>query len=166
MIDNPIISSFKRLSHYSCGVVGLLMLGYFHVIEMLAPVGINKEFASDMIAIMSPVILLWGGFFLFSLFIEKRPLGLLRVETVPWWCVSLILLPMTPVVQYVALNYNDLQFSGSLSFFFILLSICAIFIIFAPFLLQSVVPFRVLAAVNSSFLFVLFYMPSFALENN
>jgi len=138
----------------------------------LLPEGINKVLATrswkifSVLSLMSfGLLLLLSKFRIRSMFSAIFPItkGGTSIEVS---FAYLILLPLTPIVQYLILNYSELGWLGSLVFIFIFIVMALIFIVMLPYFLSMLFDRDMAAAVFSSLLFSFLYMASLANDFN
>jgi hypothetical protein len=161
---------FKFTYHISIAFLILALL--FILVTGLLPDGINKVLAirswklfSVLSIISFGLLLLLSKFqirYFFSTIFPVTQGG----ATVERSFAYLIFLPLTPIVQYLILNYSELGLLGSLVFISIFVVMALIFILVMPYLLSTLFDRDMAAAVFSSLLFCFFYMASLAYDFN
>lgn len=124
--------------------------------------GVNYIFASKFGKLT--LILLAGAVLVFlGLLLSKRDGKLSRgssEERPQWGDLILLLLPLTPVVQYMLVNRNILSLVESLYILVFFLLFSALYILVIPALLGKVMPTRTLMIVGLAFVFTIVSMAS------
>ena len=158
--------------HYFNDVVTALvmLLIYMLIASIFLPFGINFLFTFQAMTWVLSLIVLSFILFILIIFLSKeKPLEYLtkdkslfnikKIERLEYKDFVLLLLPMTPIFQYLILN-NDIL---SIIDYFIVASFFAIIVIVlayvVPWILSIIASRKVLTLVSLSFLFVIFNMP-------
>jgi len=130
------------------------------------PEGINKTFVTRFsIRIIILMIVLFFAFFLyFSLKRNRHILYKNTVESFYYSDVLLLLLPMTPIVQYIILNQYMLSFFDNIMLISIFLGLALILSFIIPFIFGIFSSRTVLIITGLSFSFFLFNMASMAAD--
>ena len=147
----------------------ILFYVYLYVVENFFPSGINQIFASRMQTVIYYVSITFL-LFLFSIFVFKSvfknaaPYHFRELENVKNSDFLLLLLPLSPILQYIVLNQDTLSIYGNLYVLIISLVILTFIVIFIPVLLSIFVSRILLMSVGLSLSFLLIYVPILAFD--
>ena len=155
----------------------IMLLIYMFIASIFLPFGINFLFTFQaMTWVLSLIALSFIIFILTIIFSKEKPLEYLtkdkslfsikKIERLEPKDFVLLLLPMTPIFQYLILN-NDIlsiiDYVIIISFFSI---IVIVFAYIVPWTLSIIASRKVLTLVSLSFLFVIFNMPMLSESSN
>ncbi len=145
---------------------GLLLI-YSLGCSYLLPQGVNAHFASILLIVLSGIFLLFVLIFSGWRFLTRKMSYAYNKKYEPFKTADFIfiLIPMTPVMQYILSNQDSLtMFSSSLIFIIFGVTI-AIFGIVIPVLLSRFAFKKVLITASVSFLYMIMSMASLAAAN-
>ena len=165
-------------NHFNNTIVALvILLIYMLIASILLPFGVNFLFTFQaMIWVLSLIALSFILFISIIFLLKEKPLEYLtkdkslfsfkKIERFELKDFVLLILPMTPIFQYVILN-NDIL--SIIDYIIIMLFFAMLVIVFAyivPWALSIIASRKVLTIVSLSFLFVIFNMPLLSESSN
>ena len=172
--------SFKAIQKYlqNCleftflfrnGFIPLLLLNiYFWVFSLLLPEGVNRTFAGEVrLPLTFLTVIMGGAVLMFGGFNKKRFLDIFRKnqkERIQLQDLIFLLLPLTPVVQYI-LNNQDILSLGQSTYLLILFGgFSAVFILGMPAVLGFLGSARTLLIVGLVFSFTFLNMAALSFQ--
>ncbi len=141
---------------------------YLTVTTHFIPEGVNKTFLLRMnVPVLYLTLILVSVAALRSLIIKSaNPSFIHYFESAKLSDVLLILLPITPIVQYIMLNQDTLSIYGSLYLLVVFMFIGVVVVVALP-VFFSVIGSRVIfMSLGLALTFLLFYMSTLSLENS
>lgn len=136
----------------------LFMLLYFLISALLLPEGINAVFVSEMSAIAG-IFTIICAFFYPLFFKRSRHISFIKdSEKLNLHDFIYVLIPLTPVIQYIFLNQEELSLRDSFLVFGFFAVISVIFCAIIPAILSVFAPKKVFSILSSGFLYVIFNM--------
>ena len=147
-------------------VVILVLYAYLTGIIHVIPDGINKVFAVKLkkVILYFPLVIVFLAGMSSLVFENIKSYSLRTLEMSKKNDFLLILLPLTPIVQYIILNQDVLTVYGSLYIIFVSTIVSIIFIISLPVLLSALGSRVLFMSLGLALLTTLFYMPLLAIE--
>lgn len=157
----------KDLSGFFIGSIVFfsLLSGYSLIGAFILPAGINSIFTSFLWKILLVIILLLAAVFSGWKFLTRKMSYSYKKNSEPFRTADFILLliPMTPVMQYIISNQNSLTIAGSCFIFLFFLLLLALFGTVVPVLLSRFAPKRILVTASVSFLCLIMSMAAISL---
>ena len=162
------LQKINRLFIYNITLTFLFISILFFLSGNLFPEGINKIFSNRswkiflvLSIICFALLVLLSKFQLRSVF-EKNT----NVDGMNLTYAYLLLLPMTPIFQYLIINSIELGSLGSLVFMITFSLLTVFFVLAIPYFLTRVLDNGMAVSAGASLLFCFYYMPSFANDFN
>ena len=166
--DRPLFNFFRAILSpnfllQAAATAGLLLLYIYIGLRILPNPGLNIEY---LIQLKPYIIKLFAGLSLISYlslwFAEKGKLIYIKKhEPIILKDFLFILLPLTPVVQYIFANQDILKFGDSLIVLSIFALLSAIIVVIIPYLLSPLIAKLFTLPLSAAYLFILFNMASF-----
>ena len=133
-----------------------VLIFYFISFSRLLPEGVNKVFVtkSGKYAFLSAIFLS----IVFFVFIKIRGIALSKKKPgrkLYAGDITLLLLPLTPVTQYIINNLEILSFIEVINIFFVCAFFISVFVFFVPFLLKKVGSTRTMMFLGLAFMFTI-----------
>ncbi len=143
----------------------LFLLLYTVIASFLLPHGINSTFASLLKDIL--IIFVIIGAFAYPAFLKRsgRFSFVKGSERLKIPDFIFLLIPLTPIMQYIFLNQKDLSIKDSILAFMFFALISAVFCIGIPVLFSAFASKIILITVSSGFLYIIFNMTALSAGN-
>ena len=138
---------------------------YFVVFSRFLPDGVNKTFSYRGGRYLGGLVVFLTVIFVIALKLRKKNLSDLRIKerySLENWI--LVLLPLTPVLQYILNNRETLSLMNALYVFFVFAVLAIFFIILIPLLIGRFTSSRILMFLGTAQIFVLTYMAKLSRE--
>ncbi len=138
----------------------LLVFIYTFLGKYLLPDGVNAIFAQRTSSLLLVPLIVFLGIFLFLLnhISRKKDTFFRKIDSLDYKDIILLLLPMTPITQYILLNQDILSPFSSLVVFMLFLALAFILAILVPWALSVIASKKALMTVGLSVTFLLYNM--------
>jgi len=146
--------------------ISLVVLAIYLAIAIwLLPAGVNRNFVAQTARFLIPaaIVLAFAYFSLILLQKKKIQLPPASKENLIYYFI-LILLPLTPIAQYILLNQDMLTWTEAVLFVLVSLLIISIPVIIVPLLLRKTGAFLALVALGAAFSFSIANMASLSTQ--
>jgi hypothetical protein len=163
--------SLKRFMQKDLSGIFAVLIAFFSLLlvyslagSLLLPKGVNAKFSQYLSMILGGVLLLialiFGGWKLLT----RKMAFSYRKEAEKFQAGEFVflLIPMTPVMQYILSNQNSINLISSIIIFLFFGLLSAVFGIVIPILLSRFAPKKVLITASISFLYLLMSMAALA----
>ncbi|PKL17348.1 MAG: hypothetical protein CVV49_11485 [Spirochaetae bacterium HGW-Spirochaetae-5] len=141
-----------------------LLLVYSIAGSLLLPKGVNAKFSQYLSMILGGVLFLIALIFAGWKILTRKMSYSYRKESEKFQAMEFVflLIPMTPVMQYILSNQNSINLISSIFIFMFFVLLSAVFGIVIPVLLSRFAPKKVLMTASISFLYMLMSMAALA----
>ena len=142
---------------------------YFIFLKKLLPIGINNLFLSRSAKIIVPIVGILSSLFL--VIIKSKGLKFSEVFIVKkgkpllWGDLFVLLLPLTPLMQYILNNLETLSLLSIISVIIFFIFSISLLVIFVPFLFRKIISTRILMLLGLAFTFSLINMANLSHQN-
>ena len=142
----------------------LLLLVYSLAGSLLLPKGVNAKFSEYLSMILGGVFLLIALIFSGWKLLTRKMSYSYKKEAEKFQALEFVflLIPMTPVMQYILSNQNSITLISSIFIFILFALFSAVFGIVIPVLLSKFAPKKILITASVSFLYLLMSMAALA----
>ena len=160
-------SFLKKIPYIESLITLIALYLYLYLVNFVSPDGITKVFAIEIqkIILYIVTILILLTAFNKQIVTYFNEFQVSSFDNKKWSDFLLILLPMTPIIQYILLNQEILSIYSSFYVLIVSLIITIIMIISVPIILSPLVPRYIMISLGLSLIFLIFYMPTLALDN-
>lgn len=144
-----------------------LLFVYSLICSLILPKGVNAVFTAFLWKILLGILAMFAVHFSIWLFMQRKMSFSYKKnsESFQWEEFVLLLIPMTPVMQYILSNQNSLTIPSSIFIFIFFGLIAALTGIAVPVLLSRVASKNILITAAISFLYLLMTMAALSVAN-
>ena len=160
--------NLKLKSHHFTNVITATFLLFIYSLigKFLFPKGVNLVFAKLSSKYFLLFFILLVVAFCIFLVVRKSRIHVIfkKIERIQGYELVYMLIPMTPVIQYIVLNREMLYISSIITIIVFLSLLSFVFCIVFPFLLSCIAPRYILISAGTAFLYLIFSMVSLSVK--